>query len=85
MSNSGELNRPDYYSDTPLQFLKERSFEEFQGWCIGNAIHYLFRLGRKESSDPVEDLSKAITDLQFLKSAYENGEAWRETENRCES
>ena len=34
--------------------------EQFDlGFCLGNALKYILRCGRKPSSDPVEDLKKA--------------------------
>lgn len=38
--------------------------EEFRGWCKGNAIKYLMRLGKKDKE--VQDAKKSIKFLEWL-------------------
>lgn len=38
--------------------------EEFKGWLKGNAMKYLFRLGKKD--DEAQDAKKAIKYLEWL-------------------
>ena len=38
--------------------------EEFQGWLKGNAMKYLYRLGKKD--DAVQDAKKAMKYLEWL-------------------
>lgn len=66
---------PDRYGrDTPYECIKVlknwMSPEEYKGFCRGNAIKYLCRLGKKD--DPVKELKKASVYIEFLKEAYEN-------------
>lgn len=64
------MKRQPYYSDTPLKMLEERSFECAEGFHLGSSYHYLYRLGRKEGADPIDDLDKAISHLQMLRDLY---------------
>lgn len=65
------MSRPEYYSDTPLQMLSERSFEHLEGYHLGVVYHYLYRAGRKEGEPAIKDIQKAIDHLEMLKEAYE--------------
>ena len=53
--------------------------DEMRGYCLGNALKYLSRSGKK--GDGVEDVRKAIFYLQYMagrdprKAAYEDGAA----------
>lgn len=38
--------------------------EEFRGWCKGNAIKYLMRLGKKDKE--IQDAKKSIKFLEWL-------------------
>ena len=38
--------------------------EEFRGWCKGNAIKYLMRLGKKDKE--IQDVKKSIKFLEWL-------------------
>ena len=38
--------------------------EEFRGWCKGNAIKYLMRLGKKDNE--IQDARKSIKFLEWL-------------------
>lgn len=64
------VNRPKYYK---LRGLDVESVdvikatltpEEFKGWLKGNAMKYLFRLGKKD--DEAQDAKKAIKYLEWL-------------------
>ncbi len=54
-------NPPHYGGDNPYETIKVLgawlSYEEFKGFCKGNAIKYLSRAGKKD--DELEDLQKA--------------------------
>lgn len=51
------VNHPPHYTDHPSGIECIRVTEHLN-FCIGNAIKYLWRAGRK--GDPVQDLRKAI-------------------------
>ena len=73
--NYDNVNKPKYYAD-------ERKYEPIDviedwelGFCLGNAIKYISRAGRKDPSKEIEDLEKAkwyicrrILELQWGKS-----------------
>ena len=51
------VNHPAHYTDHPSGIECIRITEHLN-FCIGNAIKYLWRAGRK--GDPVQDLRKAV-------------------------
>lgn len=51
------VNHPPHYTDHPSGIECIRITEHLN-FCIGNAIKYLWRAGRK--GDPVQDLRKAV-------------------------
>ena len=51
------VNHPAHYTDHPSGIECIRVTEHLN-FCIGNAIKYLWRAGRK--GDPVQDLRKAV-------------------------
>ena len=56
-----EVNHPAHYTDGGIEtidFIEAKlSPEEFRGYCLGNALKYLSRTGKK--GDPIIDLQKA--------------------------
>lgn len=57
MGMSDPVNHPPHYTDHPSGIECIRITEHLN-FCIGNAIKYLWRAGRK--GDPVQDLRKAL-------------------------
>lgn len=51
------VNHPPHYTDHPSGIECIRITEHLN-FCIGNAVKYLWRAGRK--GDPVQDLRKAV-------------------------
>lgn len=46
--------------------------EEFRGWCKGNAMKYMHRLGKKDNE--VQDAKKAMKYLEWLVTELEKKE-----------
>jgi hypothetical protein len=51
------VNHPKHYTDHPSG-VECITITEHMGFCVGNAIKYLWRAGLK-SKDPIQDLEKA--------------------------
>lgn len=59
------VNHPAHYggADDPYECI--RVIEAWQlGFCLGNAVKYINRAGKKPGADKVEDLKKAAWYLQ---------------------
>jgi hypothetical protein len=59
------LGVPDTVTDPPhYRDLKPEPIEAIEGWglgfCLGNAVKYIARAGRKPSADVIDDLEKAV-------------------------
>ena len=53
------VNRPAYYTDGKIEvidFIEDKKL----GFCLGNAVKYISRAGKKNPDKEVEDLEKAI-------------------------
>ena len=53
------VNRPAHYTDGKIEvieFIEDKNL----GFCLGNAIKYIARAGKKDPTKEVEDLKKAI-------------------------
>lgn len=53
------VNRPAHYTDgkiETIEFIEDKKL----GFCLGNAIKYISRAGKKDPTKTVEDLKKAI-------------------------
>lgn len=53
------VNRPSHYTDGKIEvidFIEDKKL----GFCLGNAIKYIARAGKKNKDKEVEDLEKAI-------------------------
>ena len=53
------VNHPSYYADGKIEvieFIKDKNF----GYCLGNAIKYISRSGKKSKETEIQDLQKAI-------------------------
>ena len=57
------VNHPSHYTDGKIEvidYIEDKGF----GFCLGNAIKYISRAGKKEQSKEDEDLQKAIWYIQ---------------------
>lgn len=57
--NEDIINRPAHYTDGKIEvidFIEDKKL----GFCLGNAIKYISRAGKKDPTKTVEDLKKAI-------------------------
>ena len=53
------VNHPAHYTDGKIEvieFIEDKKL----GFCLGNAIKYIARAGKKDSSKEIEDLKKAL-------------------------
>ena len=53
------VNHPSYYADGKIEvieFIEDKNF----GYCLGNAIKYISRSGKKSKETEIQDLQKAI-------------------------
>jgi len=53
------VNHPSYYADGKIEvieFIEDKNF----GYCLGNAIKYISRSGKKSKETEILDLQKAI-------------------------
>lgn len=53
------VNRPAHYTDGKIEvieFIEDKKL----GFCLGNAVKYISRAGKKDPDKEIEDLSKAI-------------------------
>lgn len=53
------VNRPAHYTDGKIEVI-EYIEDKKLGFCLGNAIKYISRAGKKDPTKEVEDLKKAI-------------------------
>lgn len=52
------VNHPSHYTDGKIEvidFIEDKNL----GFCLGNAVKYISRAGKKDPSKEVEDLCKA--------------------------
>ena len=57
-NNEDPVNRPSHYTDGKIEvidFIEDKKL----GFCLGNAIKYIARAGKKDPTKEVEDLKKA--------------------------
>ena len=60
---------PKYYNDFNLPFIREAGL--LRGFCLGNAIKYIDRAGKKEGQSEKLDLLKAAQYLKiYLSEVY---------------
>lgn len=66
------INHPAHYggADNPHETIKVlaswMTSEQLYGFCVGNAIKYLSRAGKKRQAEGNEDLDKARWYLNYL-------------------
>jgi hypothetical protein len=72
---SDPVNRPSHYTDGKIEvidFIEDKNL----GFCLGNAVKYISRAGKKDKDKEVEDLEKAVwyinRHIKRLKQASEN-------------
>lgn len=53
------VNSPSHYTDGKIEVIDYIEDKKL-GFCLGNAIKYISRAGKKDPSKEVEDLNKAI-------------------------
>lgn len=71
---SKSVDHPDYYSDGKIEvidFIEDKKL----GFCLGNAVKYISRAGKKDKGKEVEDLEKASWYIQRrIKEIHEREE-----------
>ena len=58
LQNNDVVNRPAHYTDGKIEvidFIEDKKL----GFCLGNAVKYIARAGKKDPTKEVEDLKKA--------------------------
>ena len=53
------VNRPAHYTDGNIEvidFIEDKKL----GFCLGNAVKYISRAGKKDPDKEIEDLEKAV-------------------------
>lgn len=67
------VERPQHYTDKQIEvidYIKDTlSPQQFEGFCLGNALKYISRAGKK--GDKKQDLKKAVW---YLKKAIQEEE-----------
>lgn len=53
------VNHPAYYADGSIEVI-DYIEDKHLGFCLGNAVKYISRAGKKDASTEVEDLQKAV-------------------------
>ena len=67
------VNRPAHYTDGKIEVI-EYIEDKKLGFCLGNAVKYISRAGKKDPTKEVEDLKKAIWYIDRLIKEIENKE-----------
>lgn len=68
------VNHPAHYVDHPSG-VECIQITEHMGFCLGNAVKYIARAGRKDPAKTVEDLKKARWYLDRHIAQLEKGQA----------
>jgi hypothetical protein len=62
---SDNVNHPSHYGGEDNLYEAIKVIEAWNlGFCLGNAVKYISRAGKKDKSKEVEDLEKAVWYLQ---------------------
>ena len=56
---SDSVNHPKHYTDGKIEVIDYIEDKKL-GFCLGNAIKYISRAGKKDKAKEIEDLKKAI-------------------------
>jgi len=59
MKNNDNINHPDHYTGHPSG-IECIEVAQYMGFCLGNAVKYIWRDGQKAGEDVNDDLRKAI-------------------------
>ena len=60
MSNSDAVDHPDHYGGEDNIYEAIKVIEAWNlGFCLGNAVKYVSRAGKKDPKKEIEDLKKA--------------------------
>lgn len=73
---SDPVNHPAHYTDGKIEvidFIEDKGL----GFCLGNAVKYISRAGKKDSAKTIEDLKKAAWYLNREIQTREAKEAQR--------
>ena len=57
------VNHPSHYTDGSIEVIEYIEDKQL-GFCLGNAIKYISRAGKKDPNKEIEDLKKAIWYIQ---------------------
>ena len=57
------VNRPAHYTDGKIEVI-DYIEDKRLGFCLGNAVKYISRAGKKDPQKEVEDLEKAVWYIQ---------------------
>lgn len=57
------INHPSHYTDGKIEVI-DYIEDKGLGFCLGNAVKYISRAGKKDQSKEVEDLQKAVWYIQ---------------------
>ena len=57
------VNHPAHYTDGRIEVI-EYIEDKKLGYCLGNAVKYISRAGKKDPAKEVEDLEKAVWYIQ---------------------
>ena len=63
MKNNDNINHPKHYTGHPSG-IECIEVAQYMGFCLGNAIKYIWRDGQKDGGDVNDDLRKAIWYIQ---------------------
>ena len=70
---SNNIDHPAHYTSGKIEvidYIEDQGFGK--GFCLGNAIKYISRAGKKDKNTEYEDISKSIWYLQrYLKKLEE--------------
>lgn len=70
------VNHPPHYANGKyevIDYIKDKlSFEEYVGYCKGNAVKYISRHNKKKAGSEYEDLEKAVVYLNWAIEALKN-------------
>ena len=60
INNTGDMvNHPSHYTDGNIEVI-DYIEDKRLGYCLGNAIKYISRAGKKNKDKEIEDLQKAV-------------------------
>lgn len=66
------VNHPSHYTDGKIEVIDFITDKKL-GFCLGNAVKYIARAGKKDPSKTIEDLEKAIWYIKYHIETLEEG------------